>query len=401
MDASLVYVSRLVKLPLRAADGSTIGRIADVVVGPAPGGRAPEVVGFIGEVQRRRIFVNAARVGTLTPNGIELGSGTIDLRHFEKRPTEILARGELFDRRLDNEVVHDIALRPSSLRPGGWTVAALALRPPRTLRRRARTRVVPWTEATALFDFGPMGAQLGAMRGLHPADIAAELRAMPLERRRQLAGFLDDEKLADLLEEMPEDEQLGLIADLDIERLADVIGEMEADDAADLIGEMSGSMRVQVLRAMDPEDAAPVQRLLIYDTNTAGGLMNPEPIIVSPDTTVSEAIARMRDPDEPAALAAQVFVTAMPTDTPTGRYLGVVGFQRLLREPPGMPVEKCIEDTTLPVAPDLPESVVAAQLAKYNLFALPVCDDNGRLLGAVTVDDMLDHALRPDWEKQK
>ncbi|MFZ4515608.1 MAG: magnesium transporter MgtE N-terminal domain-containing protein [Acidimicrobiia bacterium] len=399
MDAPFVYVSRLVKLPIRAADGSPIGRIVDVVVGPAPGGRAPEVVGYVGSVQRRRIFVNAARTAGLGPSGIELLSGTIDLRHFEQRTTELLAVGDLFDQRVDGDVVHDIALRPTTTRAGSWSVAAVALRPPRTLRRRARIHVVPWADALSLFDFGPMGAQIGAMRGLHPADIATELRALPVERRRQLASYLDDERLAELLEEMDEDEQLGLIAELDITRLADVLAEMDADDAADLLGEMSGPMRVQVLRAMDPEDAAPVQRVLIYDTNTAGGLMNPEPLVVTPGTTVSEALAMMRDPDEPAALAAQVFVCEPPTDTPTGRYLGAIGFQRLLREPPGMPVEKCIENTTLPVLPDTPESAVAEQLAKYDLFALPVCDEHGRLLGVVTVDDMLDHALRPDWKR--
>jgi CBS domain-containing protein len=397
MDQSTIYVSRLVKLPLRAADGSIIGRISDVVFGPAPSSGAPEVVGYVAVVNRRQIFVNAARAGSITPTGLALQSGTIDLRTFEKRATEILARADLFDRRFNDEIVYDIALQPSTRTRGRYAIRAIVVRPPRALRRRSRTRTVPWLEAASLFDFGPLAAHLGAMRGLHPADVAASLRAMPVERRRQLAELLDDEKLAELLEELPEDEQLHLIRDLDIERLADVIGEMYADDAADLLGEMAAPMRVQVLRAMDPEDAAPVMRLLIYDTHTAGGLMNPEPVVVTPETTVSEALAQLRDPDVPTPLAAQVFVAIPPTDTPTGEYLGVVGFQRLLREPPGMEVARCIEENMRPVAPDLPETMVAEQLAKYNLVALPVCDDQGRLLGAVTVDDVLDHALPPGW----
>ena len=97
------------------------------------------------------------------------------------------------------------------------------------------------------------------------------------------------------------------------------------------------------------------------------------------------------------ALAAQVFVTEPPRQTPTGTYLGLVSFQRLLQEPPGMPVSSCLETTIEPVSPDLPELAVARRLAAYNLLALPVCDDDGRLLGAVTVDDVLDRSLPSDW----
>lgn len=396
---TLVYVSRLVKLPLLESEGAVLGRVADVVLGPPSGGDSPRVIGFVGVVQRRRIFVNANRVGRIGASGVELRGGTVDLRHFHARPAELLARQHLLDRQFESEIVNDVALRPVPARSWQWEVAAVSLRPLRSLRRRARSHVVPWTAVRHLFNFGPMGEEVGATRDLHPADLAARLRAMPLERRRLVASALEDDRLADVLEEMSEEEQLRLVEGLDAERLADVLEEMAPDDAADLLGEMSAPRRVEVLEAMEPEEAGSVRRLLLYESNTAGGLMTPQPVVMSPDATVAAALARCRDSDLVPALGAQVFVTRLPTSTPTGEYVGAVGFQRLLREPPGMTLDRCVEPDIRSISPDLPEIRVAEQLAAYNLLALPVCDDAGRLLGAVTVDDVLDRTLPEDWRE--
>jgi Mg/Co/Ni transporter MgtE len=208
---------------------------------------------------------------------------------------------------------------------------------------------------------------------------------------------MDDERLADLLEEMPERDQVELIRGLDLDRTADVLEEMAPDDAADLLKELSPERQRTLLEAMEPEEAEPLRRLLVYDAATAGGLMTSEPVIVGPEATVAEALARLRDPDIPAALAAQVFVTQPPTQTPTGTYLGSVGFQHLLREPPASRVGECIDVEPEAIGPDLEELAVAERLAAYNLLAVAVCDAQARLLGAVTVDDVLDHTLPRGW----
>jgi Mg/Co/Ni transporter MgtE len=235
------------------------------------------------------------------------------------------------------------------------------------------------------------------MGALHPVEMAAVIRDLPLPRRRVLAAALDDDRLADLLEELSEDEQLRLVEGLDGNRLAHVLDEMDADDAADLLGELSPDRQGALLEAMTPDEAAPVRRLLDYDPDTAGGLMNPEPVILRPSVTVAEALARMRDPELPATLAAQVFVTQPPTDTPTGRYLGVCGYQRLLREPPPRPVGRCLDDRPEPVPVDASAAAVAARVAAYDALAVAVTDSAGRLVGAVTVDDVLDRVLPPNW----
>jgi len=125
--------------------------------------------------------------------------------------------------------------------------------------------------------------------------------------------------------------------------------------------------------------------------------MTPEPVVLGPDTTVAEALARLRDVDLAAALAAQVFVVHPPTETPTGPYIGAVGFQRLLRERPASAIVDCIDDGNEPVLPDLPEAEVAKRLAAYDAVAVAVCDEGGRLVGAVTVDDVLDRVLPEGW----
>ena len=183
---------------------------------------------------------------------------------------------------------------------------------------------------------------------MHPTIWPARSRSLPPARRRQLADAMHDEELADLLQEMPEQEQIGFLAGLGPERIADVIEQMEPDDAVDLLGEMPATEREQLLAGcIAPGHAVDLRRLLSYDATTAGGLMTSQPLIVTPDTS------RGRGPRaDPAAHqgvteAAQVYVCEPPAITPTGRYLGTVGFQRLLREPPAAPVAQCIEESSL------------------------------------------------------
>jgi Mg/Co/Ni transporter MgtE len=227
--------------------------------------------------------------------------------------------------------------------------------------------------------------------------MAAVIRHLPLSRRRVLAAELEDDRFADLLEEMSEDEQVKLVEGLGLDRLAGILDEMDADDAADLLGEFSPPRRDELLHAMDPEEAEPVRRLLTYRPDTAGGIMTPEPVILAPETTVAEALAHVRTPDIPVPLAAAVFVCRPPLETPTGRYLGNVGIQRLLREAPSKPLGRCIDEDVEPVPVDLSDREVAARIAAYDTVSLAVVDDAGRLVGAVTVDDVLDRVLPADW----
>jgi Mg/Co/Ni transporter MgtE len=271
------------------------------------------------------------------------------------------------------------------------------------LRRRPSYRLLDYDEVPGLFGASAgneIAVEAARLRDMHPSDVAAVVRGLPLTQRKQLAAVMDDERLADLLEELPESEQLRIIEGLDLERLAGVLEEMEYDDAADLLAEMPGEQRTRVLDAMDDEDADVMRRLLAYDEGTAGSLMTPDIIVLGPTATVAEALAEVRDPEWLVSIAAQVFVVQPPYKAPTGTYLGVVHFQRLLREPPSMELGRCLDqEPTIP--PDMSEREVAERLASYNLLAVGVCDESGRLLGAITVDDVLDRTLPAGWRQRR
>jgi Mg/Co/Ni transporter MgtE len=348
-------------------------------------------------VQRRRVFVGIGRIGEIGNDGARLRRGSVNLRQFELRPGERLLAGELFGTRLRGQRVVDIGLTPAP-EPFAWEVATVALAGRRVPGLRRAPEVIDWSEAGELFaSDSPVDRQAAELGGLHPAEMAATIRRLPLSRRRVLAAALEDERFADLLEEMSEDEQVKLVEGLNADRLARVLDEMEADDAADLLGEFPASRQAELLHAMDPEEAEPVRRLLTYQPDSAGGLMTPEPVILGQDSTVAEALARIRDPDLPVPLAAQVFICRPPLETPTGRYVGMVGFQRLLREAPSKPLGRCVDEDVEPVPADLSDREVASQLAAYDVVALAVVDEVGRLLGVVTIDDVLDRVLPVDW----
>jgi Mg/Co/Ni transporter MgtE len=270
-----------------------------------------------------------------------------------------------------------------------------------TLRRRPSYRLVDFDEVPALFDAPTaMQAEAARLREFHPAEVAAIVRALPIDQRRQLAEAMDDERLADVLEELPEEEQVRIVEQLDRDRLVGVFDEMEYDDLADLIGEMAPADQERMLGVMDVDDADVIRRLLSYEEGTAGGLMTPEVIILGPDATVAEALAQVRDPDWVVSIATQVFVTQAPYKAPTGKLVGVVHVQRLLREPPNMELGRLVDDDPR-VAPDATDREVAELLASYDLLAVAVTDGAGRFLGAVTVDDVLDRMLGVGWRTRR
>ena len=403
MAGDVIWAFRVMRLPLLDAGGSPIGRLDDIVVIPTRPGVAPRVLGFVATSQRRRIFVNAGRVAAIDSDGARLRSWDVDLNPFKPKPGEVLIGRDIIDRRIGDETVSDVGLREASDgKQTWWQLAKLRLARRSALRRRPSYRLIDVTEVPELFNTSgsEVAAEVARLREMHPSDVAGIVRAMPLTQRKQLAAAMEDDRLADLLEELPEAEQLRIIDGLDLERLVNVLEEMEYDDLADLLAEMPGDQRTRVLEAMDADDADLVRRLLSYDEGTAGALMTPDIIILGPTSTVAEALAEIRNPDWLVSIAAQVFVVHPPYRPPTGTYVGIVHFQRLLREPPSIELGRCIEEEPT-ITPDLPEREVAERLASYNMLAVGVCDEAHRLLGAITVDDVLDRTLPTGWRQRR
>jgi CBS domain-containing protein len=388
-----VFTSRLAGRRLLGSDGLSIGRVRDVVILQAVPGEPPRALGLVVTVRRRRIFISLGRVAEITADGVTLDGSNVDLATFSRRAGEILA-SQLYDKPAGDGVVLDVGIAASGTGLRGWEVSVLAVGRRHELLRHSGA-IVPWDKYPELFDSGGVGEQLAGLRDLHPTDLASVVGSLPAAGRRQVADALQDDELADVLQEMPEHEQLRFLA----ERIADVIEAMEPDDAADLLAEMPGEERTKLLAAMPRVRADDLRRLLSYGAATAGGLMTSRPLIVTPEAPVAEVLARIRQPANGATVAAQVYVCEPPAVTPTGRYLGTVGFQRLLREPPSAPVGDCIEDRSF-VRPDLAEREVAAKMAAYNLLGVAVCDDAGRLVGAVTIDDVIGRLLPAGWRKR-
>jgi len=393
----LIFTSRLAGRRLLGSDGLSIGRVRDVVILQAVPGEPPRALGLVVTVRRRSIFVSLGRVAEISVDGVTLDGSYVDLGRFSRRAGELLA-SQLYDKPAGDGVILDVGIAASATGRGNWEVSVLAVGRRHSLLRHSGA-IVPWDKYPELFDSGGVGEQLAGLRDLHPTDLASVVDTLPAAGRRQVADALQDEELADVLQEMPEQDQIKFLAGLGTERIADIIEAMDPDDAADLLAEMPEQERAQLLSEMPEERADDLRRLLSYGASTAGGLMTSRPLIVTPEVPVAEVLARIRQPAQSAAGAAQVYVCEPPALTPTGRYLGTVGFQRLLREPPSAPVGQSIEDRSF-VRPDLAEREVATKMAAYNLVGVAVCDDTGRLVGAVTIDDVIDRLLPAGWRKR-
>ncbi|AVZ75153.1 magnesium transporter [Streptomyces lunaelactis] len=407
--APRIFVSHLAGVPVFDPQGDQVGRVRDLVAMLRIGRRPPRLLGMVVEVlSRRRIFVSMTRV-TGVESGQVIITGVLNMRRFEQRPTERLVLGELLDRRVrlvetdEEATVLDVSIQQLPARRD-WEIDKVFVRKgkPGALRRKGETLTVEWSAVTGFsLEEQGQGAEslLATFEQLRPADLANVLHHLSPKRRGEVAAALDDDRLADVLEELPDDDQVEILGKLKEERAADVLEAMDPDDAADLLSELPEEDKERLLMLMRPDDAADVRRLMAYEERTAGGLMTTEPIVLRPDATVADALARVRQQDLSPALAAQVYVCRPPDETPTGKYLGTVHFQRLLRDPPFTLVSSIVDSDLPPLAPDTPLSAVTSYLAAYNMVAAPVVDEIGSLLGAVTVDDVLDHLLPDDWRE--
>jgi flagellar motility protein MotE (MotC chaperone) len=400
-----VFLARLAGTAVFDPNGDPVGKVRDAVATLRSNNQSPRILGLVVEVPlRRRVFVPITRVTSIESGAVVI-TGLLNMRRFETRAGEMLVLGDLLDRTIslvetgENVLVEDMGMEQN--RTGDWLITRVhIMRKGHGLRRKGATSTVSWEEVTGFAQHETnqgVSNLLSTLSNLRAADLAAVIQDLAPKRRVEVARALDDERLADVLEEMDESERVELLAELEGERAADVLEEMDPDDAADLLREIGEERAQELIELMDPDDAEDVLRLMTYEDYSAGGMMTTEPIVMSADYTVADALAAVRQSEISPALASQVFIARQPLETPTGRFIGMVHYQRLLREPPSTLLGSIVDTNTQGVNPDASLHAVSSYLASYNLLSLPVIDANDRLLGAVTVDDVLDHLLPENW----
>lgn len=400
-----VFLARLAGTAVFDPNGDPVGKVRDAVATLRANNQPPRILGIVVEVPlRRRVFVPITRVTSIESGAVVI-TGLVNMRRFDTRPGELLVLGELLDRSVtliesqEPVVVEDMGMEQN--RTGDWLITRIhIMKKGRGIRRKGATSTVMWEEVTGFVlpeHNQGVANLLSTLSNLRAADLAAVIQDLAPKRRIEVARALEDERLADVLQEMDEAERVELLAELEGERAADVLEEMDPDDAADLLREVGEERAQQLIELMEPEDAEDVLRLMTYEDYSAGGMMTTDPILMSADYSVADALAAVRRSEISPALASQVFICRQPLETPTGRYIGMVHYQRLLREAPATLLGSIVDTDTQGLNPNATLHEVSSYLASYNLLSLPVVDANERLLGVVTVDDVLDHLLPENW----
>jgi magnesium transporter len=409
----VLYLSQAIGRPVRDRQGEPIGKVADLIV--ALGGQYPPVTGLVVNTDGRRIFLPWTSVDTLDTTGARLKTHTIDIDKFKQRPNEILLRRDLLDKQIvdidGRKVVRVNDLRLDEIEGTNRLVAVdvgasglirrLGLEGPyrvvaRNLRLPMPERYINWE------DVDPVETSVASIKlrvphaglaELHPADLATIIDQLGRRDRAGVLASLDDEAAADAIEEMEPETQVEVLEDLEPERAADILEEMSPDDAADLVADLSETAREEILALMEHEEAAEVKELLRYPEDTAGGIMTTEFVSVPAGITAAATIDRLRNLEPDAETIYYVYVT-----DDDGRLVGVLSLRDLIVAKPETRIADVMFDEPVTVGVLSDEDEVAQVVARYNLLAVPVVDDDQRLVGIVTVDDAIDTVLPSGWK---
>jgi CBS domain-containing protein len=396
----------IIHSPLVDRAGGRLGRVDDVIARFAEGGYPP-VTGLVGRIAGRRLFIPRERIADMKPGSVQLAGEDLNLSHFERRQGEVLLGDDVLGRRLISVdagrlvVAHDIELRSEDRK---WVVAGVDTRP-RGLRGRLlggrsdNPGFVDWAAVEPFVGHVPSSRllmPLRRLRRLHPAQIADLVEAASHDEGEEIISAVhgDPELEADVFEELNTEHQVEFLRDKSDAEAAAVLAEMGPDDAADLVTELDQPRRAPILSLLPPTQQAKVRALLSYGQSSAGGLMSPDFVSVTPDATVSDALASVRAADVLPQVVADVFLLD------DGHLAGSVPLIELLRADGATRIADLVEhsNASVNVDDDFPE--VARRMADFNLTVVAVLDDDNRVIGVITVDDVLEAMLPNSWRRR-
>jgi CBS domain-containing protein/sporulation protein YlmC with PRC-barrel domain len=413
MTETIIHVSSLAGSPLLDSAGERLGKIEDVVARLDGAEPLPAVVGLKARIGGRELFVPISRIEKLEAAGARTSTTKLNLAQFERRPGEVLLRGDVLDHSLINvQTARIVTAREVELvcNDGVWRVAGIdaSLRPriwrllPRSFRGHdsEHTQFVAWTDLEPFVGHVPTSRlKLRSRRlvRLHPAQIADLVEAASHEEGEEILEAVgqDKELEADVFEELDDEHQVEFLRERSDAEVAAVLARMASDDVADLLLEIEQDRRLPILGLLPIGKQRKVRNLLGYNPSTAGGLMNPDFLSLSAQTTVADTIARVRVTDLMPQQAATICVV-----DDAGVLLGALPLSQIIRAESQTPLSEVIRSPTPSVAAEeeLPE--VARLMSDYNLVAMPVLDGEGKPIGIVAVDDILEQLLPDEWRRR-
>jgi CBS domain-containing protein len=408
-----VHLSTILRSPLLDRAGERLGRVEDLIVRLADGGYPP-VTGLKARIGGRDLFVPTDRIATLEPGAVRLSGEKLSLGRFERRVGEVLLGQDVLGRKLVNVeadppnlvTAHEIEL---ACIEGWWRVvgvdhnarAQLRRLLPRPLKGTVADRpFLDWTDLEPFVGHVPTARLRFSHRklaNLHPAEIADLVEAASHDEGEELIEAVgqDRELEADVFEELDEHHQLEFIRERPDVQVAAVVARMAADDAADLIVEIEQERRARILALLPPAQRLQIEGLLGYNPSTAGGLMSPEFISLAEGETAASALERVRSSE----IAPETLTTILLSDA-DGRLSGSVAVVTVLRAAAQTPLASLAEHEPVSVHTDADLPEVARTMTDYNLVMLAVVDEQERVVGVVTVDDVLELTLPSGWRRR-
>jgi magnesium transporter len=408
------FVSDLIGRPAaveRAGTRETVGKIADFVV-EHPEDTFPRIDAVIVKTRHGELAAPTSEILSLDTTGVVLSAPPKIVRPPDDEALYLVE--DLFDKQIvdvDGRKVVRINDIEVARTGGALRVVAADVGVGGLVRRLGAGRIVPglvekiprsliaWDNVAPLHDLSPSQIRLSVSENrlsrLHPSELADIIGELSAQDAARVVGSLDDERAADALEHLDAEVQRSIIDDLGTERAADIIEEMDSDDAADLLGDLPSERQEELLREMDAETADDLRELVAYDEDTAGGLMTTDYFWIYPHRTVTATIAKIRQIAPETEFIYYLYVTDQ-----SEKLLGILSLRTLLLSAPDATIHSIMDTDLISVRPDMPAEDVAATIARYDMLAVPVTDEAGKMLGIVTVDDAID-AIIPDRLKKQ
>ncbi|HEY0225502.1 MAG TPA: CBS domain-containing protein [Mycobacterium sp.] len=405
----VIHLSELLRAPVVARSGEDVGRVEDVIVQLRGADDYPAVTGIVADVGGREVFVGTGSIEKIAPDRIVLTKNKVDLRRFERRDGEVLLRADVLGHRLIDvaavELVraYDVELEDTG---AGWVPARLDTRRPPLLfgliKRSGGHASRDWKSFEPLIGHAHTDAVRrlsGRFRGFKPAEIADLLEEADKAEGGEILDRVhsDPELEADVFEELEPEKASRILNGMPDNEVAALLGRMRADDAADAIADLRQSRRRRVLDLMPAAQRTKVITLMGFNPESAGGLMNVDFVSCAPTATATQALALIASAStvQPEAL---IKVHVLDENK---QLAGVVSVIELLHSDQTEVVAALMDSDPVRVDADADLTDVALLMADFNLYSIPVVDDQDRVLGVVTVDDVLEATIPEDWRRRE